>query len=463
MKAIIFSTFAGWLARILAIALNIAGLPLALDKLGQSRFGLFLVVLSIGSWIGFANIGMGRVVANVIAKYSIRSPAFVARFVSMATVLAAIINLLLFCLSSALFLTVITVAPLNEAIAHDYVEFVVTVLGMFLALSLWFFLSVFEGIDAGHHQLHRLYLFQLASYALSLFLLVAVFPRHPSIGFAACLLNLGFLLGSIAHGFDVARRNRALFIRRFAWRRKSVRVLLLSTLDFTIISLGIGILYQLSTGLFGFIAGPDAVVELGIFMRLLQSYGALLIAFTFPLTSVIASRLASRNVAAALQAARWSGLLLLGGAAAASSIFFVFANRLLALWLRSGIQFESAFLLCASLLIFLSSLHFYLAALLMGGGDTKMVARIHLGEALVFAPIAYLLFSALQQTGILIALDATIACGSLLMVRRLHLHHLLSPLVGIGRLRTGWRMRAFSCDVETCDVETGSRQETASK
>jgi O-antigen/teichoic acid export membrane protein len=172
------------------------------------------------------------------------------------------------------------------------------------------------------------------------------------------------------------------------------------------------------------------VIELGIFMRLLQSYGALLVAFTFPLTNVIASRLANRDTAGALHAARLSGLLLLGAAAIASFGFYIFANPLLALWLHSGIQFESGFRAGAALLIFVSSLHFYLAALLMGSGATKMVARVHLGEAAVFLPIAYLCFGALHQAGILVALDVIIACGSLLMMRRLLAHDVMGEIAG---------------------------------
>ncbi|MGO4713744.1 hypothetical protein [Bradyrhizobium sp. 2TAF24] len=430
MKSILLPTLAAWLVRLLAIALNLIGLPFVLARLGQDRFGLFLVVLSIGSWIGFANVGMGRVVASIITRAAHRSPALTARLISMATALAALINLGLFVVATALFLAVMATVPLNDAIAHHRTEFEVSIVSLFLAMSLWFFLSVFEGIDAGHHQLQRLYYFQLGSYALSLVLLFVVFPRHPSIALAAYLLNLSFLLGSIAHGIDVARRNRHLLVRHFGWHRQAVRLLLLSTLDFTIISLGIGILYQLSTGLFGFMFGPDAVLELGVLMRLMQSYGAVLIAFTFPLTNVVASRLAARDSDGARRAARISGLLLLGGAVVASLGALVFANGLLALWLRSGIRFAPGFLAATSLLILLSSLHFYLAALLMGGGETKRAARIHLLEAMLFLPVAYVSFRLQQQTGLLIALDAVLAGGCLAMLQRLRLHPVLGPLTG---------------------------------
>ncbi len=440
MKSIIFSTLVAWLARVLAIVLNLVGLPLALKQLGQSNFGLFLVVLSIGSWVGFANIGMGRVIASIITRYSTRVPPFVARFVSMATVLAAVINLCLFCVSSALFLVVMSTVQLNDVIAEHRSEFTVSVLSLFFALSLWFFLSIFEGIDAAHHKLYRLYAFQVGSYILSLVLLFTVFPHYPSIAFAAYLLNLSFLFGSIVHGFDVVRRNRGLFVRRFAWRRNTVRLLLWSSLDFTIISLGLLILYQLSTGLFGFLAGPNSVIQLGIFMRLLQSYGALLVAFTFPLTNMIASRLSHRDNAGALHAARLSGVLVLSGAAVASLGFYALGNVLVALWLHSGIQFGLDFRTNAGYLIFVSTLHFYVAALLMGSGSTKLVARIHLWEAIAFLPVAYACFSVLQQTGVLVALNVLITCGSVLMIRRLLAHEVLGDIVA-GSFRDWVRAR----------------------
>lgn len=430
MKSILLPTLAAWLVRLLAIVLNLVGLPFVLARLGQERFGLFLVVLSIGSWIGFANVGMGRVVASIITRTAQRAPALTARLISMATVLAALINLGLFLAATALFLAVMTIVPLNDAIAHHRVEFEVSIVSLFLAMSVWFFLSVFEGIDAGHHQLQRLYYFQLGSYALSLVLLFAVFPRYPSVAFAAYLLNLSFLLGSIAHGIDVVRRNRHLLVRDFRWHRQAARLLLLSTLDFTIISLGIGILYQLSTGLFGFLFGPDAVLELGVLMRLMQSYGSVLIAFTFPLTNVVASRLAARDNASAHRAARLSGFLLLGGALTASLGALLFTNDLLALWLRAGIRFSPGFLVATSLLILLSSLHFYVAALLMGGGETKHAARIHLLEAALFLPIAFASFRLAEQTGLLIALDTVLAGGCLAMLQRLRRHAVLGSLAG---------------------------------
>ncbi|WP_458760138.1 hypothetical protein ACSVBT_04880 [Afipia sp. TerB] len=425
MKSIILSTLSAGLSRILAILLNVLGLPMALASLGQSRFALLLTVLSIGSWIGFANVGMGRVIANIIARDRKGASRFMIRSISTATVLAAGLNLALFCVSSAIFLLVVSHVPLNDLIANNYNSFIVSVISLFLALAMWFFLSVFEGIDAGHHQLHRLYLFQLASYAISLVLLFTVFPTHPSIWLAAYLLNLSFLLGSVFHAIDVVRRHRNLFAFEFDWDSRILRHLLLSSVDFTIISLGIGILFQLATGLFGFIVGPQEVFDLGIFMRLMQSYGALVIAFTYPLSNIIATHLAARHNAAAVHTARLSGALLLGAASIAAIVFFAFANEILSFWLRTAIHLDGLFLVCAAMLIVLSALHFYAASLLIGTSDTKAVARIHLGEAVAFAPFAFVLFFTLGEGGVLLALDLTLATGLYLMMRRVLAHRAL--------------------------------------
>jgi hypothetical protein len=79
-------------------------------------------------------------------------------------------------------------------------------------------------------------------------------------------------------------------------------------------------------------------------------------------------------------------------------------------------------------LIVLSAVHFFLAALLVGTADIKMAARIHIVEAAVFIPIAYLLFQRFQQGGALLAMDIVLGCGDLMMIRRLRIHPVLGEL-----------------------------------
>ncbi|WP_028134718.1 hypothetical protein [Bradyrhizobium japonicum] len=417
MKAILFSAAAGWLARLLAILLNLVGTPIVLAELGPSRFGLLLVILSISSWIGFANVGMGRVIANTVARTRRSTSAFKTETVSLATALSAVINLLLFGAAAAALMVFMWMVPVNETILANYSESIVTVLVVFFGLALWFFLSIFEGIDAGHHQLHRLYLFQVASYAVSFALLLFVFPAHPSIVFAAVLLSLGFLFGSVFHALDVVRRNRDLFSSEWRWKPRIARRLLLSSVHFTIISLGIGILYQLATGLFGLIAGPDAVIELGIFMRLMQSYGGLVVAFTYPLSNILATKLKMRDELTAARIVRLSGAVLLAGSCLGGGVFWLFGNLALSIWLRTTIELDRLFLTAAALLVVLSALQFFFSALLIGTSNIREAARLQVWQSLIYVPIACVLFKIWGQEGVLLAMDAVMSAGLAIMIR----------------------------------------------
>jgi O-antigen/teichoic acid export membrane protein len=433
MKSIVLSTVFSWLSRLCAIILNLVGIPLALAKLGPSRFGLLLVVLSIGSWIGFANIGTGRLIANVVARRRKAASRFTIEMISFATVLAAAFNLLLFVAATTLFILAMHFITANEAIAANYHEFFISVVTLFFAMALWFFLSIFEGIDAGHHQLHRLYIFQVCSYLVSLTVLLLLFPARPSIWLAAALLNLGFLLGSLAHAADVVRRNSHLFSLNFVWSRRIARLLLLSSIDFTIINLGLGVMFQLAPGLFGFVYGPESVLELGIFIRLMQSYGALVISFTYPLSNVLASRLKARENESALHTGRISLLLLIAGGGLAGCIFFATGDVVLSFWLRTSVELDRFFRLGASLLITITALHLLFSALLVAASEIRRAAYIHLGEAVAYPPLAYIFFWLYGQSGILLAMDLVFGAGVLVMVTKLRGHAVLSQLFRVSR------------------------------
>jgi O-antigen/teichoic acid export membrane protein len=413
---------AAWLCRACAIAINIVGIPMVLSALGPSRFSLLLVILSIGSWIGFANIGVGRVIANVVARSKTTARRFSIEIVSLSTLFAAVFNVCLFIVATTLFFTTMSLVTLDETIAANYQEFVISIVSLFGAMSLWFFLSVFEGIDAGRHRLYRLYNFQLLSYLISFVVLLVVFPTWPSIWLAAALLNFGFLIGSILHATDVFRRNRQLFSSSVSWRPRVIRHLMFGTLDFTIISLGIGITYQLVPGLLGFVYGPESVIELGIFMRLFQSYGALLLAFTYSLSNIVASHLKARETDEAIRTVRLSLLLLLFGSTVGACLFFFAGNWLLSLWLHTTVSLDFLFRAGAAFLIISVALHFFISAVLVATGDTRSPAYVQLGEAVAFLPLAYIAYRIEGQSGIFLAMDVSILAGIVIMLKNLRRH-----------------------------------------
>lgn len=413
MRSILITTLAGWIARGLAIVVNIIGLPVALHSLGQTRFGLFLIVLSVGSWIGLGNAGFGRVIAIVTARYYRKAPGFVAAVTAHLVRRAVGYYIFLFVGCCVVFLVAARLHAMpDDAEAYAF-EFKISTIAVFFSMSLWFFLAVFEGVDAGRHELFRLYWYQIGAYLLSLVAMFTILPRWPSLLLASLLLSSGFLLGNLFHALDVYRRHRSMFttVRRIP--RALSRAVLFHSVDFTIIAIALSVIYQLVTGLIGMVTGPDQILNLGVFMRLMASGGGIILTVTGPMSNLIATRIAHQDAEGARRILVLTDIGLVGTMGCASIAFDVAGERLLSVWLHTPVVYDDDFRLFAAVMIFLTALYCYTSAAAIGFGHLRQVARIHAVMAVLVLPSAFLMFAWRGQAGVLMALDMVLAFGAL--------------------------------------------------
>jgi O-antigen/teichoic acid export membrane protein len=411
MISMLMTTLAGWLARLLGIAVNIVGTPVALHALGSTRFGIMLISLSIGSWIGLGNAGFGRVVAIITARYDHKSPAFVASVVSHVTQLSAKVYAALFVVCSTLFLLLAPHIDLGPGASYAS-EFSTSTIAVFLTMTLWFFLAVFEGVDAGRHELFRLYWFHILSYTVTLILLFTAFRASPSLLMATLLLSSGFLLGNALQAISVYRRHRALFTSRRRAMPKLSRAVIVHSLDFTIISIALSVIFQFTTAIVGVIVGPDEIFNLGVFMRVIAAVGGVILTVAVPMSNLIAGKLARQDRAGAIRVAVVPTSLLTASAAVAAIVFDALGERLMALWLHTPVAYDPAFRIAASLLIFLVAVYACSSGVAIGFGQRRHVARVHAVMAAAVLPLSYVGFRMFGQAGILLAIDLIMTLGS---------------------------------------------------
>lgn len=413
MRSILITTLAGWIARALAIVTNIIGLPVALHSLGQTRFGLFLMVLSIGSWIGLGNAGFGRVVAIITARYYGKTPGFVAAVTSHLVRRAVRYYALLFVGCCAIFLAVARFHSMPSGADAYAGEFAISTIAVFFSMSLWFFLAVFEGIDAGRHKLFRLYWYQIGAYLLSLVMMFTMLPRWPSLLLASLLLSSGFVLGNLLHALDVYKRHRSMFTAVRPVPRALSRAVLFHSIDFTVIAIALSVIYQFVTGLVGMVTGPDQIVNLGVFMRIMVSAGGAILTVTGPMSNLIATRIAHQDTDGARRIVALTGIGLLGTMGCAAIAFDIAGERLLSVWLHTPVVYDADFRQLAAAMIFLTALHSYASAAAIGFGHLRQVARIHAVMALAVLPSAFAMFAWRGQGGVLMTLDMALALGAL--------------------------------------------------
>jgi O-antigen/teichoic acid export membrane protein len=413
MKSILFSAAAGWLARVLAIVVNFGGMPVLLQTLGPTRFGVMLMAISVGSWAGFGNLGFGATAGLIVARFFHRSKTFVPRAVSCVTLMAIVCQSVFFLISSAALLLMsgrVNLGPDDLLYRH---EFVISALIMILASNLQLFLSIFDNVDAGLHQLYRLYWCQIVAYVLLLLLLLTAFPAMPSIAFATTLLGAGPLAGNLMHAVDVWKRHRDFFTAGVTGlRRRLVKALILSSADFTIISLATSVIFLFTTGLVGLIVGPDEIINLGVFMRIQTSIFGVILTVTVPMANLIIARVAKQDVRGAVDAAVWTGAGLLSVLGMAALGFDLLGERLISIWLRTPTQFDPGFRIMASCLIFTTAFSLYAAGVGIGFGNLRRVARIHAIEACAILPLAYVCYLFSGQAGVLGAMNAVLVAGA---------------------------------------------------
>jgi O-antigen/teichoic acid export membrane protein len=411
MISILTTTLAGWLARLLAIAVNIVGTPVVLHALGPTRFGIMLISLSIGSWIGLGNAGFGRVVAIITARYDHKSPAFVASVVSHITRLSAKVYPALFVACSTLLLLLVPHIDLGPGASYA-AEFSASTIAVFFAMTLWFFLAVFEGVDAGHHELFRLYCFQVLSYSITLILLFTAFKASPSLLFATLLLSSGFLLGNVLQAINVYRRHRTLFTSRRRTMPTLSRAVVVHSLDFTVISIALSVIFQFTTAIAGLVVGPDEIINLGVFMRVIAALAGIILTVAVPMTNLIAGKLARQDRAGALKVAVATSSLVTASVAVAAVVFYGFGERLMQLWLHTPVVYDPVFRIAAALLIFLVAVYACSSGVAIGFDRRRQVARVHAVMAVAILPLSYVGFRTFGQAGILLAIDLVMILGS---------------------------------------------------
>jgi Na+-driven multidrug efflux pump len=214
------------------------------------------------------------------------------------------------------------------------------------------------------------------------------------------------------HAVSVWIRYRSLFTWRLNQPRRLTRALLWGSSDFAMISIGLSIIFQFTTGIFGLIVGSDAIVNLGVFMRIMISVVGIFLTVTYPMSNLIAARLARGNLSGAVDTAVVSGVgLLLGGAVAAVG-FALFGERLISIWLRTTVSYDPHFQIMSSLLFFCTAANVYATGVAVGFGNVRTVSKVHAVLGVAVLPFAYVCYMFLGQAGILMAMDIVLVAAA---------------------------------------------------
>jgi O-antigen/teichoic acid export membrane protein len=411
------SSVTGLGAKFASVLLNLFGLPIAFVQLGTERFGTFLMLSGFMSVAALANFGLSRIVALHVAKRIYLSHEFAAQIFRTTIVFAAIIATVTF--------TILLIASLSlpwrmliPGMQLDfYSDFTTAAIILALFMSIWIFITPFEGLATGLHQLAILNSFRISGYIFNIVGMLVVLPRYSSITMCVLLFSSGFILGDIFNAAYLALTRPILIFGRVRLRRTLLRSIIGDAFSGVLNSAGFAAVFQFSTGLLGVLAGPSQTVLYGLVMRVLLVGLSILQGYYGAVWPALARSLSKGgDLNQSINLTKQSFLVAFVAGSSGMIAFVSFVDTGFSLWLKSPIQFDIIARVSAGVLCFVVTIELALKSVLYAYGTLRFPALITMYQALIYISLSFIVMPRYQAGGGLTLLCLIYFCFTIPML-----------------------------------------------
>jgi O-antigen/teichoic acid export membrane protein len=400
-------------AKMAALALQFAAIPVALHVLGPASFGLFVTISSLVSWMGLTSVGIGPGltlgIARAVAKPDIEGER--AYFWTSVGLMTAISTLLALAVTGA-FLVVPARSLTGVAdplMARDATTSLV-IIGLLSAAQLC--LSVVDAARLGYQELHISNLWTLISTGVSFIALLELRSVSPTVAFLIVALNAPPVVVRVFNGGFLLRAHPNLRAGRLVFKVALVRQILLVGVGFAAVSLASFLSQQVGLVLLAQRQGPEAVAAPGTMLRLIMLASSAVAMLTQPLWPALADATARADTRWARSAfRRVLGLSLAYSAAVCVALLF-FGQQLVHIWTGGALRVDQTMMLLFALYFPLGVWSHVHAMTLVGLGKIRVAAAVLLVEGIIGVVVAMVAIPMLGGTAIPLALLGSTAAVS---------------------------------------------------
>lgn len=395
-------------ARAAGVATSLIAMPIALEHLGTGRFGVFLMLYGVVSWLAVGNFGVHSSLGKMIANNDL-SDGEVRHLLGAAFTYGII--------AVGLTVTLVTIAFLLWS-KSNYPGLGVSLdelrragILMIIIFAFQTILQVFEGVQIGQLKAYITYLLRIVG-SIFTFAALLILPRYwNAIETFVIALTGGTLLSAALNAIVVTRR----FPPKFSKLRQNLPTMYVvakSGLSFAAIACASILQTHVPVFIIAMISGPGSAVDFGLFVRLLFVQMTVAALVTGPLWPAIMKAEAEHDHAWTKSAVRRAGILIIGGGALSFLMLTIFGSQILQLWLGRPFEKSSATQALFGLYFFQMAWSHYWAIVLIGYNREKFVAAIVLAESLIGISIGTFLTYLFGPIGMLIGLCSAFALMS---------------------------------------------------
>jgi O-antigen/teichoic acid export membrane protein len=402
-RRIALSVVASGGARALQMATMLAIIPVAYGYLGVERFGFWMALTSVATFLAFADLGIGNGLINAIATADARGDRALARVqLSTAFWMLSAIALMLVAMFVPLFLAVdwsawfkLSATPAN----HRDVNW--SIIAAFLCFAIQMPLAVASKVRTGRQEIYVNSVFEAVGNCGMVLAVLAVVRWDgglPTLVLCASGIPALGLLANLGH---LIWRNPSL---RPSWRDFSghtARGLLKVGSMFLILNLSAAFAFASDTMLVIRIFGPETAGLFSIGLKLFGAFQTVIGICFMPLWPAYSEALGRMEIGWVRRAFTHSTLLSFMVAMPLALFLFAAANPLASLWLRSSFALPVSLLSAFAVWMVIQAAGTALGIFFNGAGLIRFEATIAVICAMVAFPAKILFAHAIGPSGVI--------------------------------------------------------------
>jgi O-antigen/teichoic acid export membrane protein len=336
VERIKLSIFSSLLTKPLAVIIPFVTVPLFLNYLGTTRYGLYGSIGALAAWLALSNIGLGLGLINKLTDTHVSGDRELARrYVS--TILVAILAISVF---GIVVLSIVSplvdwrrVFPTDDPLALRETPWAFWVSGV--AVFVGFIASVPSNIYAGYQETHRNNIWDgMAKLSTLIASLLVVRTNLGLVGVCVAVTLVPGLV-RLANTIDLfAREKRWLMPHPRLFDRTLLRVLMVESVSLFILHMAAVGIFQVDKVVIGSVLGPEHVTAFDVLGRLFLIVFGMFILVLAPLWPAYGEAFRRGDFRWIKKAVRLSALLGCGAMAACGLTMYFFGEALLRLWTR---------------------------------------------------------------------------------------------------------------------------------
>jgi O-antigen/teichoic acid export membrane protein len=275
-RRIVLSALGSGLAKVISIATMLVSVPLTLNYLGLERYGLWMIISSVIAMMGFADMGIGNGLMNIVAEsYGKSERVALRRHISSALVMLSGI-------SALLLLVFITVYPhvawaelfnVESPAATEEAGPALMVFVICFALSIP--TSIVQRVQLGLQMGFENSFWQIVGSVLGLVLTLFGIYFEGSLPWLVAAMAGGPIIASLVNGAWFFLQQRELLPLLGHVTRDSIIRVSRTGLLFFFLQIGVTVAYASDNIIIGRILGPESVAVYSVISRMFE--GSLLV------------------------------------------------------------------------------------------------------------------------------------------------------------------------------------------